>query len=201
MWYKYEIEYYSYGCHKDEGLGFVKTNWDPVSYHLIIGWKPSKQVSINHSQSVKWWRWIDGSDLQLSSCVSNIPAQITSRGKGQGIRQAGVIANYQTVFQNWVLIQRKIGYPASPAKTNLESSAPCCSVMIKLMPSESVIINQIWWEWINSQSLDVVQHIGPLHGKEVPTLTLLLMVILSIVCTVSIIFESFITLVCLWFYW
>lgn len=57
-----------------------------------------------------------------------------------------VIANYQTVPENWVLIQRKIGYPASPSKTNLETGMSYCSVMIELMLMESVIINQIWWE-------------------------------------------------------
>lgn len=99
------------------------------------------------------WIWIDGSELLLSK----YPAAQKLRAKGQDIRQARVIANYQTVPENWVLIQRKIGYPASPSKTNLESGVSYSSVMIELMLLESVIINQIWWEWINTQLLDVIQ--------------------------------------------
>lgn len=108
---------------------------------------------------VDWWECA-ATLCHTSSCASNIPTHRSLRAKGQGIRQAGVIANYQTVPENWVLIQRKIGYPASPSKTNLETGMSYCSVMIELMLLESVIINQIWWEWINSQLLNVIQHYG-----------------------------------------
>lgn len=105
---------------------------------------------------VDWWECATAL-CHTSSCASNILARRSLHAKGQGISQAGVMANYPTVPENWVLIQRKIGYPASPSKTNSESGMSYCSVMIELMPLESVIINQIWWEWINSQLLDVIQ--------------------------------------------